>query len=120
LYPHGFGPLSLRPPPPPSSWPPNSTVSKVENLNSTSDSNDGKCDPFSLFTECTLREAMNIARINGNAPKVDIINFNIPDNPNIPGLEVWGVLVWWVREDAGGCNAIMDKVELVRLSGKSE
>lgn len=51
---------------------------KTFTVNSTSDSDDGECEPFSLFTECTLREAMNVARLNGNAPTVDTINFNIP------------------------------------------
>ena len=51
---------------------------KTFTVNSTSDSDDGECDPFGLFTDCTLREAMNVARLNGNAPTVDTINFNIP------------------------------------------
>jgi CSLREA domain-containing protein len=51
---------------------------KTFTVNSTSDSDDGECDPFGVFTDCTLREAINVARVNGNRPVVDTINFNIP------------------------------------------
>jgi CSLREA domain-containing protein len=50
---------------------------KTFTVNSTGDAN-GKCDPFGLFTNCSLREAINAANSNDNAPTVDTIAFNIP------------------------------------------
>lgn len=50
-------------------------------VNSTADPGTGGCNS----TECTLREAINVS--NGLST-TDTINFDIPDNPNIAGLEV--------------------------------
>ena len=49
---------------------------KTFTVNSTGDAN-GKCEPFSLFTNCSLREAINAANSNDNAPILDTIAFNI-------------------------------------------
>ncbi len=54
-------------------------------VNWPSDHDDGSCDFLSSFSDCTLREAINAAN---NAPGADTINFNIPDDPNVPGTEV--------------------------------
>ena len=48
---------------------------KTFTVNSTSDTDDGECDQFGLFTECTLREAINAAN---EASGQDTIAFNIP------------------------------------------
>jgi CSLREA domain-containing protein len=51
---------------------------------------DGTCDsnPTASVT-CTLREAIQEANANNNGATItDTIEFNIPDNPGIPGLEV--------------------------------
>ncbi len=50
-------------------------------VNSTADPGTGGCNS----TECTLREAINVS--NGLST-TDAINFNIPDNSSVPGLEV--------------------------------
>jgi CSLREA domain-containing protein len=50
-------------------------------VNSTADPGTGGCNS----TECTLREAINVS--NGLVT-TDTIEFNIPDNPAIAGLEV--------------------------------
>jgi CSLREA domain-containing protein len=51
----------------------------------------GVCDalPSTRGNQCTLRAAIQEANANNNAPTVvDLIRFNIPDNPNVSGLEV--------------------------------
>jgi CSLREA domain-containing protein len=61
-------------------------------VNSTGDAGDlnladSVCDahPHPWLVSCTLRAAIQEAN---DTPGADVINFNIPDNPNIPGLEV--------------------------------
>ena len=75
---------------------------KTFTVNSTYDTDDGGCDPFGLFTDCTLREAISVARINGNAPTVDTINFNIPG----PGVKTISVT-----------SALPDLIEPVTIDG---
>ena len=50
---------------------------KTFTVNSTGDAN-GKCEPISLFTYCSLREAIKDANSNDNGPIVDTIAFDIP------------------------------------------
>jgi CSLREA domain-containing protein len=49
-------------------------------VTNTADPGDGTCN-----AACTLREAINAANV---ASSDDTINFDIPDNPAIAGLEV--------------------------------
>src|SRR3712207_4232080 len=50
-------------------------------VTNTSEPGDGLCNAAG----CTLRDAILAAN---DTPGADTINFNIPDNPNAPGLEV--------------------------------
>lgn len=50
-------------------------------VNTTADDDDGACvalDPNNAAADCTLREAINAANANNNAPTIDTINFQIP------------------------------------------
>jgi CSLREA domain-containing protein len=46
----------------------------------------GSCNV--VFGLCSLRAAIEEANANDNTPTVDIINFDIPNDPNIPGNEL--------------------------------
>jgi len=68
---------------------------KTFTVNSTQDGEDfdpgdGICDASaSAFRNpCTLRAAIQETEANDNAPTVDTIDFDIPNDPNIPGDEV--------------------------------
>lgn len=54
---------------------------------SDANTTDGKCDMITSISgdQCTLRAAIEQANATDDA---DIINFNIPDDPNVPGNEV--------------------------------
>src|ERR687894_192355 len=63
------------------------TTFTVNSTGNTGDRNpEGTCDSNSTsIVVCTLREDIQEANVVSGE---DTINFNIPDNPNVPGLEV--------------------------------